>query len=207
MRTVAVDAAMLAGGGTARLNWALSADGATVVRGGVPVAQAGAAQLLLPMPSVKRITSVVLRLSLERDGAVLASGEHTLHLYPPRPAQPAGVAQKRIVLLDPTGRTAAALDYLGVPYEEASATWTAATGSADMIVVGDSVGADELARFLHSVRGMVSDGVAVPGAGADGARRGAVPLAVGGVFGRRLGRLRMAGRQGRGARRAAGGRA
>ena len=160
VRTAMVDVALPEAGGDLRLAWRLSV-GAAPVRGdtlAVPFGAAGGMPFTLAMPQVQRITDARLELSFERAGATLAHGTFALQIFPPRPAAPSALQGKKVVLLDPTGRTAAALGYLKIAYDEAPAAWTAVTGAADVFIVGDSVPADELARFLAAVQPRIAEG-------------------------------------------------
>ncbi len=161
VRTVMVDEETAKAGGPLYLKWGLTVGNAPVAGGTLPVpndaGRAGVA-IVLPMPQVTAVTGARLELELRRDREAVARRSYTLHIFPPRPAAPAALKDKELVLLDPSGRAAAALDYLGVQYKELSATWMAVTGSADMFLVGPNVPARELARFLAAVRAKVTDG-------------------------------------------------
>ena len=161
VRTVLVDPALAGPAPRTLLRWRMSV-GPALVRSEAVAVPADAARdgmaITLPMPLVQRVTGGRLDLALERDGAALGSGGFDFQLFPPRPEAPPALQGKKIVLLDPTGRTAAALDYLSVQYEELAATWTAVSGAADMFLVGGSIPADELARFLTSVQSRAAEG-------------------------------------------------
>lgn len=148
----------------ARLHWRITVGNAVMQQGSVGFEAGGdgpAHAIILTMPEVRRIVRGAIGLSLEQDAKVLASGGHDVVLFPPVPAVPVLLKDKKIVLYDPTGRTAAALGYLGVKYAELPQTWSLATGEADLLIIGNSVPDDRLTRLLEQVRGNVAEGMAV----------------------------------------------
>ena len=147
-----------------RLHWRVTVGNAVMQQGSVGFEAGGdgpAHAIILTMPEVRRIVRGVIGLSLQQDAKVLATGGHDVALFPPVPAVPALLKDKKIVLYDPTGRTAAALGYLGVKYSELPQTWSLATGEADLLVIGSGVPDDRLARLLEQVKGNVAEGMAV----------------------------------------------
>jgi len=163
-RTVLIRAAGLEGAPATRLTWTVTVGTAVAQRGSAQVKPGGGLieqEILLQMPEVRRVTAGALRLSLQQDARVLRSRAYDIGLFPPAPVVPAMVKDKKIVLYDPTGRTAAALAYLGVKYAELPQTWSLDTGEADLLIVGCAVPDEVLARLLDQVRANVHKGMAV----------------------------------------------
>jgi len=148
----------------ARLSWQLTIGSAVVQRASAEV-KAGkdglVREVILTMPEVRRIAQGAIGLSLQQDADVLVAGRYDIAVFPLMPVVPTMVKGRKVVLYDPMGGTGAALGYLGVKYSELPQTWSLATGEADLLIIGNGVPSDSLARLLSQLRGNVAEGMAV----------------------------------------------
>jgi len=118
-------------------------------------------EITLTIPEVKRVIPGVLVLAAVQDGPYLARAHYGLLVLPPQPPVPAVLSDKEILLVDPSGETAAALDSLGVDYVKKPRPQRGASTLPDLIILGTGIPSRDLARFLAELKDVVSTGTVV----------------------------------------------
>jgi len=143
------------------VDWRLAVGHAVVQRDSFNVpgsARPAQRTITLHMPEVRRVVRGSLSLSAVRDGRRLGAGRYGLMLLPRRPPVPAILKDAQILLVDPSGRTAAALDSLGLGYGKASGPRSETLSAADLVILGSGIPEARLARFLAELENTVSAG-------------------------------------------------
>jgi len=118
-------------------------------------------RIVLQMPEVQRVMQGSLHLSLQQQDNPAASRSYRILLFPRQPSVPSILKHKEIALLDPVGKTAAALDYLGIKYVSMPRPgwWTG--GLPDLVILGRDIPARSLPSFLAELRDTVKKGSSV----------------------------------------------